>query len=329
MRNYRTVPLPTGAADASRTELAAGIVEWMSSCPLRDLVSAFGGDLPSGDGPGALIDWLDRFSATHWDYRSRAGGVERDAVSALSFPAPVAELVLAASTALGMVLPRAASVRAYQHLLVLGGLARSCLDRTGYAARLVQSGAVTVNEVAALGSFRPLHESETTELGLPGSGYELDAMELGIRAAFGCGEPDETRSSDGEVNQGSWATRNYRPTGGPRVRVLAAPSSEPATRRAHTSDTYHFWARQVFPSAGDRVLVVTNSIYVPFQHCDAINTLGLSYGCGVETIGLDPALLVEGQPAQCWSTDRYLQEIRSAIRAMGNLFAALDRPADH
>lgn len=337
MAEYERVPLPTGAAYAPYPEVVAGVRRWVTAPPMRDLVGSFGGTLPDLE-TGELLSWLDRFSGEHWDFRARGGGVERDEVREHTFPAPLAASVHAAVTALGLADPPPPPADRYDHLLVLGGLARSCLDRTGYAAHLVGE-TIEVVEVAALGSFRPLRPVETDGLGLEpgldldahgGCRYEVDVMDLGVRSAFGVTEPHETRSSTGAVNHHSWSARTYRPAGGPPVLVLAAPSSEPATRRAHTSDTYHYWAGQVRLTPEDRVLIVTCPLYVPFQHCDAIRTLGLTYGCAVETVGVDPAALAgsgrlatSGRPARSWTTDRYLQEVRSAIRAMRNLHTAV------
>lgn len=331
---YEPVPLPTGSAYPAAPAVIAGVRRWATAPPMRDLVAAFGGT-PPDLATGELLDWLDRFSAEHWDFRARAGGAERDAVTAPVFPERIAALVHHAATALGLVQPVCPPADRYQYLLILGGLARSCLDRAEYAAALVTGVAgdvasavpvVAVGEVAALGSYRPLREVETSQLRLPAEcRYEIDAMDFGVRSAFGLTGPDEVRSSPGEVDHRSWSVRTYRPAGKPLVRVLAAPSTEPATRRAHTMDTYHFLATQVRLTPADRVLIVTCPIYVPFQHCDAIRTLGLGYGCAVDTIGVDPARLsASGLPARIWSTDRYLQEIRSAIRSMRQLHASLN-----
>ena len=88
----------------------------------------------------------------------------------------------------------------------------------------------------------------------------------------------------------SWSSRTYRPAGLPPVRVLAAPSSEPHRRRAHTADTQRFWAGHVRLAPDDAVLLVTAPIYVPFQHCDALRTLAVPYGCGSRRSGSTPSL---------------------------------------
>ncbi|MDW5325666.1 hypothetical protein [Plantactinospora sp. KLBMP9567] len=338
---YRPVPLPTGAAGASRADLVAGVTGWICSPPLRDLVAAFGAELPDRLDTADLLAWLDGFAARHWDFRGRGGAVaqpsrngrtaavERDEVAETRLPAALTELVRAAATALGLLgsgpEPGAtpSSGRRYDHLLVLGGLARSCLNRTAYAAHLLRSGAVEAGEMAALGSFRPLRPTETAELDLPGCEYEVDVLEYGMRRAFECAAPAEERSSEGEISHHSWSVRSYRDATGTAVHVLAAPSTEPASRRAHTSDTYHFWAAELGPAAGDRVLVLTSQPYVPFQHCDAVRTLGLGYGCEVRTIGLDPSRIAESGSLRQLGADQYLQELRSTIRSMRNLFHAL------
>ncbi|RKR89471.1 hypothetical protein BDK92_3822 [Micromonospora pisi] len=324
MIRYEPVPLPIGAADTSNTEIATSVHRWISARPMRDLVAAFDGTLPAPDtATGVLLSWLDRFSAEHWDFRRRYGQVERDEVPPPRCTAPTTDLIHATVTALGLVQPVRPAARRYHHLLVLGGLAPACLQRTGYAAQLVRTGVVEVGEVAALGSFRPLRPTEFVRSDLDGCGYEVDAMSVGIRAGFGCDEPVESRSSAEVGTPGSWAVRGYRAPDGLPLRVLAAPSGEPASRRANTADTYHFWARQVRLNPGDRVLVVTSPSYVPFQHCDAVRMLRLGYGCAVETVGFDTAQLTGVPPMPTLAPDRYLQEVRSAIRSMDSLYRAL------
>ncbi|MFK3981817.1 hypothetical protein ACI2K4_15750 [Micromonospora sp. NPDC050397] len=366
---YEPVPLPTGAAGTSNTEIAGSVHRWVSARPLRDLVAAFGGAAPGPDtATGALLGWLDRFSAAHWDFRRRHGQVERDEVPPPSFAPRTAESILASVTALGLVRPLAPPARRYDHLLVLGGLAPACLQRTGYAAHLVHSGAVEVGEVAALGSFRPLRPTEIVRADLDGCGYEMDALAVGLRLGFfghetgvgvsgaGSGEPGAGSVAPGAGSDGpgagsdgpgagsggpgvveswsspeaggpaSWAVRGFRAPDGLPLRVYAAPSGEPATRRANTADTYRFWAGQVRLTPGDRVLVVTSPSYVPFQHCDAVRMLRLDYGCAVDTVGFDATRLRGLPPAPVLAPDRYLQEIRSAIRSMESLFRALDPP---
>ncbi|MFI5841706.1 hypothetical protein ACIA8K_18550 [Catenuloplanes sp. NPDC051500] len=310
MSRFAPVPLPSGRPELITAEVRA----WLTAPPLRELVAAFGGDLPDA----GVETWLDDFSARHWDFR-RAGNVERDQVRPPDFDHLTAATVRAAATALGLATARPPSRGHYDHVLILGGLGRACLQRVAYTAALFEAG-LTAGQVAALGSFRPLSGAERAEPGLADATHEVDAMEVAVRAAFGVARQPEVECEDGVFGHDSWAVRTFG--GAPEVHVLAAPSSDPERRRAHTPDTYDFWARRFRVDAGQHVLVVTSPIYVPFQHCDAIRMLGLPYGCVVETIGFDPVRAVPPQPPAASGTDRYLQEIRSAVLSMGRLLNA-------
>lgn len=305
------VPLPSGEPAA----VLDGVARWITSPPLRDLVTAFGGQWPGGDSP-TLLGWLDAFSATQWDFRA---GAERPDAREPDFVAELAELILTSAEALGMVAAKPPPRRDYRHVVVLGGLAHACLRRTAYAAHLLHRGTFAEG-VGVLGSFRPLSLAERALPPVNGCRNEVDVLDLGVRRAFGVERPAELD----EAPDGSWGVRTYVPAEGPRIAVLAAPSSEPGVRRAHTADTQRFWAKRAGLSQGDRLLVVTSPIYVPFQHCDAVRTLGLPYGCAVDTVGVDPRLADElALPEPTLTPGRYLQEIRSAIRSMRLLVAAL------
>jgi hypothetical protein len=316
------VALPTGAAGTDAGQIAAGVRAWVGSAPLRALVRHFGGDWPAGD-LAAVLAALDDFSARHWDFR---GGRERPDAREPALDPATAGLVLDTAAALGLVHPVAPARPEYAHLVVLGGLSNACQRRVAYAAHLLRAGTRVAGEVAVLGSFRPLSEVECAALaaaGVPPCATEVAALDAAVRREFGVPAPAEEDGHDAGHPHHSWSSRTYRPAGGPPVRVLAAPSSEPDRRRAHTADTQRFWAEHVRLSPGDAVLMVTAPIYVPFQHCDALRTLAVPYGCAIETVGVDPALPdLAGLPEPTLTPGRYLQEIRSAIRSMRALHAA-------
>ncbi|WP_406043075.1 hypothetical protein OG799_03655 [Micromonospora sp. NBC_00898] len=314
------VTLPAGTTNA---ELAAGVRAWVESPPLRGLVGHFGGDWPAGD-LTAVLAGLDDFSARHWDFRE---GRERPDAREPAFGLGTVVLILDSAAALGLVRALPPPRPRYAHLVVLGGLAHACLRRVAYAAHLLRTGPAVTGEVAVLGSFRPLTGPERQVLagaGVTGCDTEVDALDAGVRAAFGLAAPAEEDGHDGGHPHHSWSSRTYRPAGLPPVRVLAAPSSEPQRRRAHTADTQRFWAEHVRLRSGDPVLMVTAPIYVPFQHCDALRTLTVPYGCRIDTVGVDPALTgLARVPEPTLTPGRYLQEIRSAIRSLRALHAAL------
>lgn len=299
MVTFAPVDLPVCEPGFRFGDIEGAIRRWVASEPMRALVTAYGSGLPDA-GVGELLAWLDVFSDEHWDFR-RHGRVERDQVRAPDFDPGRAELIMAAAAALRLAESAPPPRPAYDHLVILGGLGRSCLQRAEYAARLVRSGAVRVPEIGALGSHRPLTDAERQLPGLAGAVYEVDALEIGVARGF-AGVEAENR---------------------PDIHVLAAPSSEPEKRRANTADTYEYWAERVRLRAADRVLVVTSPIYVPFQHCDAIQILGLRHGCGVDTIGFDPEKVTVPLAPGATGLDRYLQEIRSGILSMSRLYSAL------
>ncbi|WP_422735830.1 hypothetical protein ACN263_19580 [Micromonospora sp. WMMD729] len=303
--------------------VAERIEAWVCSTPLRGLVGHFGGDWPAGDLAEALR-FLDDFSARHWDFR---GGRERPDAREPDLDPATAALVLDAAATLGMVRATPPTRRAYAHLVVLGGLAHACVRRVAYAAHLLRAGLRVTGEVAVLGSFRPLSEWERVTLadaGLPPDETEVDVLDTAVRQVFGVTAPTEQDGVDAGHPHHSWSSRTYRPAGLPPVRVLAAPSSEPDRRRAHTADTQRFWAGHVQLAPGDQVLMVTAPIYVPFQHCDALRTLALPYGCHIDTVGVDPTVTDPTVlPEQTLTPGRYLQEIRSAIRSMRALHESM------
>lgn len=317
------VPLSGGALPSDGTVIAEGIARWVGAVSLRGLVARFGGDWPAG-GLGAVLAGLDEFSARHWDFR---GGRERpEAREPALAPATAAQVVTAATT-LGLVRPEAPALPRYAHLLVLGGLASACLRRVAYAAHLLRHGVQVAGEVAVLGSFRPLSAAERRVLAdaeVTDADTEVDALDAAVRLAFEVARPAQEDGVDAGHPHRSWSSRTYRPPGFPPVRVLAAPSSEPQHRRAHTADTQRFWAGHARLSPGDQVLLVTHPIYVPFQHCDALRTLAVPYDAGIDTVGVDPALPGPVRlPEPTLTPGRYLQEIRSAIRSMRALHTAL------
>ncbi|MFF4894228.1 hypothetical protein [Micromonospora chersina] len=317
------VALPAGAVGTTRAELTAGVRAWVDSPPMRALVGHFGGDWPAGD-LGAVLAGLDDFSARHWDFR---GGRERPDAREPAFDPATVGLVLDAAAALGLVRAVPPTLPRYAHLLVLGGLAHACLRRTAYAAHLARTVAGVDGEVAVLGSFRALSPVESrmlAALGVHGCATEVDALDAGVRVAFGVDAPSEEIGESADHPHRAWSSRTYRPAGLPPVRVLAAPSGEPDRRRAHTADTQRFWAGHVRLREGDPVLMVTAPIYVPFQHCDALRTLAVPFRCGIDTVGVDPALATSVRvPEPTLTAGRYLQEIRSAVRSMRALHGLL------
>ncbi len=316
MPEYAQVPLPPSTDAKAAT---AGVAAWIGSDPMRDLLAEFGGALPGG-GLRAELDYLDAFSLEHWDFRA---GRERFETEAERFDPDRERFVHAAARALGLRGGRRPRLARYTYVLVLGGLVGSCLFRTRFAAELL-AGGVATGDVTGVGGFRPFTDEESAlaeRAGIAGGRFEVDAMEAGVKRAFGVTAGPKTEEEGDPLRDPgrSWKIASYA-AGPMTVRAVAAPSSAPERRRADTADTCRFWAERVVDLApGDSVLVVTSSLYVPFQHCDAVSYMGLPYGCAIDTVGVDPASLPETGFRSGYTAGDCLQEIRSAIRSMRRL----------
>lgn len=302
----------------------AGLAAWVEAPALAAVVAAFDGVVPAGP-LGDRLAWLDEFSL-RWDFR---GGRERNLTVGAEFSPAVAALIDAAAEALGLKGAVRAPAARYEHVLILGGLVRACLARPMHAAELLADGGLSAGALTALGGYRPLAGNElplAASMGLDGLADEFDAMDAGVRGAFGVVEPVAERGHASKVVGESWRVREYRPAAGVRTSVIAAPSTEPGTRRANTPDTYAWFASEVAHlQPGDRVLVVTTAIYVPFQHANALRMLALPYGVEVDTVGQQPGAF-DVRLAQEFLPHHYLQELRSTIRALRDLHGALSDP---
>lgn len=302
-------------------QLALELESWIRSEPLRALAAAWGGVVPRGDHDVLkLYDWFDQFSATHWDFRR---GRERSLALESGLTTEQVRASHDSSEALGMVDALRPSRQDYDYVLVLGGLARACLTRPRFVAELVGRG-IKFGEIVALGGTRPLGDAEKAFARSHGLDVasEFDALIEGVMLAFGISErPDIiTGSSRGNVEFSGSASARF---GTRSISVIAAPSTEPGSRRANTADTFTWWADKAAPLDGKHVLIVTAAIYVPYQSASAIENLGITFNASTETVGISADAARLGGRTQAFSSEDYLQEIRSAIRGYRSLYAKL------
>jgi len=313
-------PVALPAIDPAQPEASVlrSIAAWLDSAPFVALVAKFGGaGLTPGEPLASRLAKLDAFS-DRWDYRK---GGERYVEITADLDADKEHLALAAATALGLVTPVAPRHRDYDHVLVLGGMVRACILRPQLAAELLGES-VSAPAVTALGAFRELGRGEpeiVAKARLTGIETEYDAMEAGMRRAFALGAPDAEQGGDDPNPYLSWRVRTFHDRDGRPIAVVAAPTTDP-TRRANTPDTYAYWASNLAKlRPGQRVLLVTTTIYVPYQHVGAIGMLGLPYGVELDTVGVDPGNAPDEALRQDFSAQQYLQEVRSTIRGMRSL----------
>jgi hypothetical protein len=306
-------PCEPGGPDTAG--VAASVRTWFTSPELAELVKHFGGVVPAGP-LDAVLDGVAEFSRV-WDFR---GGVrERFDTARVYYDPGLDARVRALIHTLNLGGSHRPAHAAYDHVIVLGGGIRVSLGRTEYTTRLLATG-VRARTLAGLGSLRHRDDREYREgirLGLDPVETEADMMMVGLRRYLDLPGPTRERGGDGWWHR-TWAVP--RPGTG-EIHVLAAASSRPGLR-ANTADTLLGWAEHIgAPVATDRLLVVTNDPYVRHQHCDAVRLLATRYGCGIETVGYDDATTREwGRPL---STTELLQEVRSSVLAMRNLYRAL------
>jgi hypothetical protein len=316
-------------------DLVGALDRWARSDAMQRLAAASGWTWPEGP-TDTVVDELARRSAD-WNFRQKvADGGERHALT--SIRAEIGgkvvgeELVRSAAAELGLAGGRPIT-GGFTHVVVLGGMVRACLNRTREAAR--RRDELGVERVVVLTAHRPLAGAEPADaegLGWGPLALESEAAVAAAVAVFGLAEaPDDVTErwwdgDDGELPEGvepdewrrrrSSAEHRWR-TPGLDVEVVVAPSREPATRRTNTADQLVFWAERAGIGDADRLLLVTTDHYVPAQHFDAIRVLGLPFGCGVETCG------VEWVPTGPYQGAAYLQEVRSALLAASRLLAAV------
>ncbi|HEU4808024.1 MAG TPA: hypothetical protein VFT01_07155, partial [Homoserinimonas sp.] len=274
------LPRWTGSPDDARSNLLA-VERWATSAAMATLVAEFGG-ITDGMATGALLDYLDDFSAAHWDFRR---GQERNQAERVEFTPERDTVILDCAAELGLtqVPPRHEH---YDTVVMTGGMVRAGIAKPRYVRMLLDDG-LRVDNIVFLGGFRPFAGDEqevATGLGLEGDN-EFDAMVAGLHRAFGpLGEP-HVEEAIAHTQNGSWRELSWEASA-LRVSAVAAPSSLPALRRANTVDTYRFWAEFRRRPSEQSLLVVTAPVYVPYQGAGAVQVLGIEYGLAVETVGI-------------------------------------------
>ncbi|MBX3092147.1 MAG: hypothetical protein KF801_06520 [Cryobacterium sp.] len=303
----------------------AAIDDWAVSLRDRDVVARFSlasaqsmADLAGNE----LLTALDEFASEHWDFR---GGRERNLAAPPSLTDSQREAIDSAAAALGLTGTPPPRLGHYDAVVMTGGMVRAGIVKPRYLRELADAG-LDWREAIFLGGFRPFAGDEVATaiaLGIRGDN-EFDAMVHGMRAAFDLASPDAVEPDDrvssaaarnSDWRQDSWDWR------GRVLRVVAAPSSEPALRRANTIDTFRFWASR---AEGVRsVLVITTPVYVPYQGAVAIEVFGLEFGLAVETVAVSASASELGVHSQVFLSQHRAQELRSAIYGLRSLRARL------
>lgn len=277
------------------------IEDWLDQPAFRRIVEAEGGVWPPGsleEQAEALHEFSDR-----WDFR---GGSERlDISSALA--EKDASLILSEAAHLGLTVADRPSRSSYDHALVLGGTALASIYRLKRLYELMVSG-LEVGRVAVLTALRELGESELdlvrehediAPIVADSPNTEFDVMVAAVEFFNGeAADIDQRANANPHLASGRATIKN--------VLVLAAPSGDP-NRRANSRDNYDVYANQI--GASDSVLIVTSSIYLPYQFFIGLQAMGWKHPRKIEAIGFPP----EWMDGVLTGPVNVLQELRSAL----------------
>lgn len=279
---------------------------------------------------------IERMAAADFNFRAGAGQQYRERLqaSAADFTPEIRARVLRLTRQLGLVSAQEPRSSRYDKTLVLGGGYRSPVLRARYAA-LLQSNGFHLGDVSLLGSPRFLIEDPperpVTDAYAPGASDEFDLMVAAAQAEFGpaparttflcgCSSVDAQcpnwpgREAEGAGQTPAAYTHERRAelvddTGRTVASVLSASTGRPPYR-PDTSDTFSLWARCADPHVGQRVLVVTSQVFVPFQSFDGMRRLYLPHGVDLDVVGYGQDW--EDRPR---TAEYLLQETLSAVRS--------------
>lgn len=277
------------------------IETWIDQPALRRLVELEGGSWPEGT-LDERVEALYEFSS-RWDFR---GGVERLDIAATAAEED-GERIFGDAAELGLTLATPPAQPAYDHALALGGTALASIYRLKYLYELIDAG-LQVGHVAVLTALRELGDSELDFVrkcaevapivtGNPAT--EFDVMVAAVEF-FSSAPAEVERSPNDNPHLASARARIGN------ALVLAAPSGDPK-RRANTRDNYDVYSSQIGPN--DSTLIVTSSIYLPYQFFIGLQALSWEYPRTIEAIGFPP----EWMQGLLTGPTNVLQELRSAL----------------
>lgn len=295
--------------------LIKSISEWVHIPEFTELVRLFGGedvDCFKNKSDREYIEWLHDFVKV-WDYRKKqAGGGERWNVYDDEFVSRHESDIFRAAEIMGLV-NVTVPYREPDFILPLGGARMTNLERPKMARYIMDMEQWQGKTVVALAGNRPINEIEYPylETYAPGAVTEFEAINKGMEAAFDLSPVYSERVTDNDNINLKSCIREYKDMyNGSKIYSVAAPSSEPDKRRANSYDTFVYFLQSFNVRKGDRLLLVTSSIYVTFQLLKFME-LAFEYGFEVDCIGADTV----SHGAAMSKASNYLQEMKSTVDA--------------
>lgn len=291
---------------------------WSKSKHIIELVNIFDGDAEAHiNSDKGYIDWLHEFVKV-WDYRlKQSGGGERWTIYDDDFILKNEEKIMVNASCLGLVEVTDVKFEP-DYILPLGGARQTNLDRPKMAKYIIDKNSWKGKKIIALSGRRPINEIERPVVKeyAPDAVTEFDAINVGLEISFEIGKSYKDDIIDHtNINLSSCLRKYNERYRDSSIFSLAAPSSEPEKRRANSYDTFVYFLEKFNVERGSKLLLVTSSIYVPFQLLKFID-LAVEFDLEVDCIGTDSV----NERSKFSRPSNYLQEIKSTVDAIHSLW---------
>ena len=299
-----------------KKEILTNISDWVNSVALKNMVAIFGKEIPSGS-LKSKIEWLNEF-ANEWDYRKKqSSDGERWTVTAEPIAEANASKIMEYVRVLGLV-DIEKPIKYPDYILPLGGALFSNYNRPKKAKEIIDSMNIQSCDIVALSGTRPITDVERSSVDTyaPSAITEFEAISQGMEKVFGLNSKryKEEHYRNENINL-EWAQRTYdEKYHNNKIISLAAPSSDP-NRRANSRDTFLYFLEKFNVKKGDKLLLVTSTIYVPFQLLRFMD-LAIENGFYVDCVGI-PIGNKNGDNIS--RITNYCQETKAVINAIKSI----------
>lgn len=147
----------------------------------------------------------------------------------------------------------------YNRIVILGGAASACFNRTKVAQLNINSD---VKCVDGLSAYRPINPVEEMKLKKSiSSDTEFGVMSEAFSEFFNLDGYHSDFTGDRNLNSVSCIREFEMKDDNIKYRVFASPSSQPDERRANTADTLYHYLDTDDIGINDKMLFITNNVY--------------------------------------------------------------------
>lgn len=295
-------PIPYFWVAANPVDVVRTAAHWFESAALKQLTAAFGAPRPVTQNLGALTRW----SASIFDTRR---GAERREATPATWTTDQIRALLSAAGPLGLLETAGPRRSSYEITVLLGGATTGNRLRTALASDLMKQN-IDLGILVAVTAERSLSSHEhITDPDSVSDRTEWSNLLRNLASFFGPLRSGIARS--GGTGNASWQDKEFNTAAGRGIRMLVAPSSS-AHRRANTSDGLTFLLDRVPLAQRRHVLIITSTIYAPYQFFTGGPIVSSDGAEHVELIGTPTD--TEGDIKLL--TQRIAQEIHSALNAV-------------